>query len=251
MLRDARVQRLLVVAACAVLGVYEGWTVFVRETPALAIQGRHVRSAYEFGQGERVSQGFEMIGNGFTALDVQLMTEGTATVLIACELLRIDPNRPDAPITERAWSVPVKRVSGVQWRRITFPPLTNSNAQIYYLQLRLIGVIEGEQTLAALMRVPSREHPLPVALVVSRENILGGGSLWIGDQRQLGSLSLRAFTHRRTAYERFQADVAPTLPAALRNPAVELVMAIAYQWALLMILRALVMGDGTTRGQHT
>ena len=250
-LRNVSVQRLLFIAACAVLGLYEAWIVFVRETPAVTIQGRHVRAADEFGQGERIAQGFEMIGNGFTAVDVQLATEGTATVLIACELSRIDPSRPDAPITERVWSVPLKRISGVQWRRLVFPALEHSNARIYVLQLRLIGVIEGEQTLAASMRVPSRERPLPIAIVVSRENILGGGSLWIGDQRQLGSLSLRAFTHRRTAYERFRADVAPTLPAALRNPAVELAIAIAYQWALLMILRALVMGDGTTRGQHT
>src|SRR6266508_4043025 len=100
MLRSARVQNLVLAAVCAVLGIYEAWIVFVRETPAVAIQGRHVRPAYEFGEGARVSQVFEMVGNGLTALDVQFVADRMATLLVSCELLRINSSPLDQPVTE-------------------------------------------------------------------------------------------------------------------------------------------------------
>src|SRR6266511_3564766 len=142
MLRNAGVQRLLLVAACAVLGGYEAWMVFVRETPAVTIQGQHTRTANEFGEGAKVSQTFEMMGNGLTAIEVQFATDQMATLLVSCELARFDASRPDEPITEHMWSVPIKRISGVRWQRLTFPALEDSKNRAYMLRLHLDGVIE-------------------------------------------------------------------------------------------------------------
>ena len=67
--------------------------------------------------------------------------------------------------------------------------------------------------------------------------------MWIDDRRQIGSLSLRAFSHWRTAFERFRVDVAPKLPRALQSAVVDIALVAAYQMALLTVLYALLVGD--------
>jgi hypothetical protein len=82
-----------------------------------------------------------------------------------------------------------------------------------------------------------------VGVIVSTDNVYGGGAMWIDDRRQIGSLSLRAFSRWRTAFERFAVDVRPKLPRSLQSVSVEIALAAAYQLALLIVLYALLVGD--------
>lgn len=101
--------------------------------------------------------------------------------------------------------------------------------ETYRLRLQLIGA-----------PAPSSGSGHRVAIVASQENIVGGGSLWLAERRQLGSLSLRAFTRERTAYGRLRAAVAPLVPSPFANPAVALIALIAYQSALAALVYALL-----------
>lgn len=246
MARRQRLYRRVFVGACLVLAVYESWWVFVRETPAVTIQGYHPRAADEFGQSARVSQAFRMTANGLSAVEVQFSTSEPLTLLVRCTLSEISPpgsrDEPREAIATSSRFVTIKRVSGVEWRRISFPGVEASDKRWYVLRLELIGAVRADDASQPLHAPASDSRPR-VALVVSNDNVFGGGALWISDRRQLGSLSLRAFTHRRTAYERFRADVTPALAPILRNAAVDLVIFVTYQWALLTVLYVLLIAD--------
>ena len=238
--------RVILLAAAIVLAAYQVWVAFIRETPAVTIQGYHRKSADEFGRGAVISQAFHMEASGFAAADVQFSTDRPLTLLLRCDLTPID--EPDAertapPVTQ---FVTIKRVSGVEWRRLSFPGEESSGLRWYLLRLELVGAMPADDPSPVPIKPSADRRDLfsgRVGVIVSIDNVYGGGAMWIGDRRQIGSLSLRAFTHRRTAFERFRADVAPSLPRALRSVVVELAIAAAYQVALLTVLYALLVGD--------
>ena len=238
MRRSDRPVRALIAGACLIFGLWEIWAVFIRETPALTIEGAHPWFANEFGEGAQVSETFEMSGNGLTAVDVRFSTDRPVTLIVRCELSQLYTTDPG-----RTWFATIKRVSGVEWRRIQFPPIEWSNANVYTLGLQLIAAVPIDAAAPqATHDRPSDKRPR-VALVISKDNVLGGGLLFIADSRRIGSLSLRAFTRQRTAYGRFRVDVTPKLPPALRHAAVDVLLAIAYQWALLTVIYSLVVGQ--------
>ena len=242
MSRNVRLFRLLFVLGCGILAVCETWAIFFRETPAVVIEGHHLRLADEFWKGRPVSQTFQMFGNGLTAVAVQFSSDRPAAVLVQCELSQIYPSplRDTAPT--RMWSSTRTRASVAEWRRIEFPPIDASNGRVYVLRLQLIAATPIDGPVPQPIREHAPESGPRVALVVSKDNVLGGGQLRIGDQRQVGSLSLRAFTRARTAYERFRADVAPALPPVMRDARVAVGLAMVYQWALLTVVFALLTG---------
>jgi hypothetical protein len=235
--------RLVFVGAVLILGIYEVWSVFVGETPDVSIQGFHLKAADEFGEGVQVSQAFQMGANGLSAIDVQFSTDQPLTLLVRYEVSEIRPPGTFEEIRDAirttSGSVTLKRVSGVEWRRISFSSMEGSDKRWFVIRLALIDAVPVDGIQLRSRAAPDRLQP-PVGLMISRDNVFGGGALWISDRRQLGSLSLRAFSHRRTAYQRFRADLAPTLPPILRSAAVELTIAVAYQWALLTVLYAVL-----------
>jgi hypothetical protein len=236
--------RVLFAAACVVLSAYEIWTFFVRETPALSIQGSHRRLVDEFGRGEPISQTFLMIGNGMKAIDVQFAANQPVTVLLRCELVQMPTYGSADAVSSYTWFATVKRLSGAEWRRISFPPVEMSNTRSFELRLQLIRAVTADDDGTRQLMHPPPDGGPAVAILASKENLFGGGVLSIADKRQSGSLFLRAFTRSRTAYERFRADVAPTLPSVLKNPVVELALLIGYQWALLTVIYAVLLGSG-------
>jgi hypothetical protein len=234
--------RLVLLAAAIVVGAYQFWAAFFHETPAVSIQGYHRKSADEFGRGAIIAQAFHMEASGFAAADVQFSTDRPVNLLLRCDLTPID--EPNAERTAPAVTrfVTIKRVSGVEWRRLSFVGQEGSGLRWYLLRLELIGAAPADD--ASPMPVkPSAEQRDRVGVIVSIDNVYGGGAMWIDDRRQIGSLSLRAFSHRRTAFERFRVDVAPSLPRALQSVVVEVALVAAYQLALLTVLYALLVGD--------
>jgi hypothetical protein len=238
--------RLVLTAAAIVLGAYQIGAAFFRETPAVAIQGFHRKSADEFGRGVAISQAFEFQASGFAAVEVQFSTDRPLNLLLRAELTPID--EPNAARSAPAVSqfVTIKRVSGVEWRRIAFPSEETAGMRWYLLRLELIGAAPADDPSPMPLKSPADRPDLlsgRVGVIVSIDNVYGGGAMWIDDRRQIGSLSLRAFSHWRTAFERFRVDVAPKLPRALQSVAVEIAIAAAYQLALLTVLYALLVGD--------
>lgn len=230
-------------AVCIVLAVYETWTFFVREAPAVSILGNHRRDVEAFGRGVPISQMFLMIGNGLRGIDVRLAADTPATLLIRCQLAQIAPSPGiSEPLVSREWFENVKRVSGTEWRRLSFPAIGASNARLFVLRLQVIRAVVADGDPAARMRLPA-DGPR-IAIVASKDNVVGGGMLSISERPQNGSLFLRAFTTTRTAYSRFRADVAPTLPGVLKSPIVELAVLIGYQWALLTVVFSVLTGAG-------
>lgn len=237
-----RTGRLLFVAAAVVLAAYEAWSVFVRETPAVTIEGFHRKAADEFGEGVQVSQAFRMTANGLDAVDVQFSTDQPLTLMVRCDLAEISEPRNESERLSSTQFITFKQVSGVEWRRISFPTVEEtSDKRWYLLRLNLISAVAPGGS-AARPASPSAVEKPRVGPIISTDNVFGGGSMWIADRRQLGSLSLRAFTRRRTAYARFRADVVPTLPRALQNPVVHLGLAGGYQAAMLAVVYALLFG---------
>jgi hypothetical protein len=237
--RSRRLHVLLFGAAAVLLGGYETWSVFVRESPAVTIQGYHRKAAEEFGQGKRISQAFRMTASGLSAIDVQFSTDRPLTLMIRCELSEIvEPGSPREQLVSRQF-VTLKRVSGVEWRRISFPSVEMSDRRWYLLRLDFIGAVPPDDS-PRLSANPVPDPSARVAVIVSTDNVFGGGALWVADNRQLGSLSLRAFTVRPTAYERFRADVAPSLPRPLHHTVLDVAIAFAYHAAMLTVLYALL-----------
>jgi hypothetical protein len=238
--------RLVLLAAAVVVGAYQIWAAFFRETPAVSIQGFHRKSADEFGRGSIVSQAFHMEASGFAAADVQFSTDRPLNLLLRCDLTPIA--EPNAPRTVPAVTqfVTIKRVSGVEWRRLSFPAEKGLGLRWYLLRLELVGAVPADDPSPLPVKPPADRRDLlsgRVGVIVSIDNVYGGGAMWIDDRRQIGSLSLRAFSRWRTAFERFRIDVAPTLPRALQSVAVEIAIAAAYQLALLTVLYTLLVGD--------
>lgn len=233
---------IIVLGAAIVLGAYEIWAAFFRETPALAIQGFHRKSADEFGRGANVSQAFQFKASGFAAVEVQFSTDRPLNLFLRTELVPIDEpnaNRSAPGVTQ---FVTIKRVSGVEWRRIAFPGEETAGMRWYLLRLELIGAAPADDASPAPVKPPA-DRPDRVGVIVSIDNVYGGGAMWIDDRRQIGSLSLRAFSRWRTAFQRFRVDVAPTLPRTLQSGVVEVAIAALYQAALLTVLYALLVGD--------
>ena len=207
----------------------------------MTIQGYHRKSADEFGQGVSVVQAFA--ASGFAAVDVQFSTDRPLNLLLRCELMPVDePNDAKRGRQAAPHFVTLKRVSGVEWRRLSFAGEEESSRRWYLLRLDLIRAVPAGDDVRSVPDTTSDDRRDRVGVIVSRDNVFGGGALWIGDHRQIGSLSLRAFS-RRTAFERFRADVAPTLPPALRSASIEAAIAVAYLCALATVVYALLIGD--------
>ena len=234
--------RVVLLAAAVVLGAYQIWAVFFHETPAVSIQGYHRKSADEFGRGAIIAQAFHMEASGFAAADVQFSTDRPLNLLLRCDLTPFD--EPNAERTAPAVTqfVTIKRVSGVEWRRLSFPREEGSGLRWYLLRLELIGAVPADDDSPMPVK-PSADRRDRVGVIVSIDNVYGGGALWIDDRRQIGSLSIRAFSRWRTAFDRFRIDAAPKLPRALQSVVVEVALVAAYQLALLTVLYALLVGD--------
>jgi hypothetical protein len=239
---DRRLRGVLFAAAIA-LGLYQAWTTFVRETPAVTIQGFHRKSADEFGRGVAISQAFQFNASGFAAAEVQFSTDRPLNLLLRCDLTPIDePNAPRSAPTVTHF-VTIKGVSGVEWRRLSFPGEETAGMRWYLLRLALVGVTPADEADRPPVTPSAADAADRVGVIVSIDNVYGGGAMWIDDRRQIGSLSLRAFSRWRTAFQRFRADVAPSLPRVLRSAAVEVAIGLAYPLALLTVLYALLVGD--------
>jgi hypothetical protein len=239
----------IVVIACILLGIAEAWYVFVRETPAVSIEGQNRRVIEEFGRGEAVLQLLNA-RKDLASFEIRVSTTTPTTLFLQCDLLDIQRGTPAEPPTQfgegtrvavrATWAATLAGVSGVEWRRIAIPRVDAPDEGTYAVRLRLVDAMPASGA--------PRPHPagLPaggipgVALIASKDNVLGGGAMWIGERRQLGSVSLHVFTGSRTAYERFRAQIAPRLPRPLGHPAVVVAIAVAYQCALAAVVYALL-----------
>ena len=238
-----RLIRLMFGAAAVLVGGYETWSVFVRETPAVTIQGNHLKAADEFGEGVPISQTFGMSASGLSSVEVQFSTDRPLNLMIRCDLLESDGLGSTRERLVASQFTTLKQVSGVEWRRLSFATVETSLKRGYRLQLDLVGAVAANDDSAQRSGEAAPERRPRVAVMVSTDNVFGGGAMWIGDRRQLGSLSLRAFSRLRTAFERFRTDVAPSLPRELQSGLVEVAIAVGYQVALLTVLYALLVGD--------
>jgi hypothetical protein len=208
----------------------------VREHPAVSIQGDQGLLSDEFGTGVPITQTFQMKGGGLTAIDVSFRADEPVDLLLSCELSRMDVTRPGAEISLHAWPITLKRVSGTEWRRLTFPPIALSNGETYVLRLRLVDAVSPGDRRLKRAHAGARTNQPRVAVTVSADNVSEGGSLWIGQTRQVGSLSIRAFTGTRTTYQQFSANVATTWPPVWRMLSVQIAIALVYQLALLALV---------------
>jgi hypothetical protein len=233
--------RTLLVAAASAVGLYDTSAIFIRETPAVAISGQHRIAADEFGRGARVTQLFRMTAGALSAIEVGFATDRPLTVFVHAVVSETDEFGEHGRVVSDKM-LTFKNVSGVSWRRLRVARLGDSYSRWYTLTLQL----DDASVVGAILRRESGAERPRVALVMSRDNVFGGGALWIGDRRQIGSLSMRAFSDRRTAFQRFRADVAPSLPLVLQSAAAEVAIVILYHAALLIVVCALLIGFNPT-----
>jgi len=239
-----------VMIGCLVLWAVEAWYVFVRETPAVSIEGQNRRVVDEFGRGEPVLQSLNA-RNGLTAFEIRVSAAAPTTLFVACELLDVHQGAPGDPPTQfgdetriinrAAWMVTLGRVSGIEWRRIAIPKFDEPADAAYVIRLRLIDAIPAADTAPRPHAAGLFPDGFPgVALIASKDNVLGGGAMWIAERRQIGSVSLHVFTDQQTAYARFRAQIAPKLPRPLGHPVVVAAIVALYQGALATVAYGLL-----------
>jgi hypothetical protein len=176
-----------------------------------------------------------MLGDGLSAVSVRLASDRPARARVRATMYRGQPE--DAAemnlMYRRAESFDLAR--GQQWRTMSLPREDRSHDQWYTVELLLedalpLGGGEG-----------AAEARPTVTIVASHDNPPRGGALWIGGERHHGrSLFLRAHRPGRTVYERFTTEAEPHLPDWLKVPALQLLVAGVFHWALLAFAYALM-----------
>jgi len=109
----------------------------------------------------------------------------------------------------------------------------SSHNRWYTLELVLADVDPG----------PSSDLPPAVSVVASHDNPDRGGVLWVANQRQGGSLVMRANWQGKSLFRRYQTEVEPQLPSALQTPLARWLLVLALHWAVLFLAYTLVVAE--------
>ena len=174
-----------------------------------------------------VAHSFLMRGAGLNGVVIELDALVVTDAVIDWTLWRGHRDKPGT-LTRAFQSRDVVRLHrGRQSIRLPFTRDASSHDRWYTLEIRLPGE-------------PGAPDERNVGVVVSRDNPMRGGVLWVDAVRQPGSLRLRAERQARPLLRQFEAEVAPNLPAPLRNPWAQAGLAVLFHWALIMIALALV-----------
>jgi len=174
-----------------------------------------------------VEHSFLMRGAGLNGVVIELDALVLTDATIEWTLWR--GHRDERETMTRAFqsSEVVRLHRGRQSIRLPFTRDASSHDRWYTLEIRLPGE-------------PGAPDERNVGVVVSRDNPMRGGVLWVDAVRQPGSLRLRAERQGRPLLRQFEAEVVPNLPVPLRNPWAQAGLAILFHWALIMTALALV-----------
>lgn len=174
-----------------------------------------------------VKHSFLMRGSGLNGVVVELDALVMTDARIEWTLWRGYPDEPDTMTRAFQSSESISLHRGRQSVRLSFTRDSSSNDRWYTIELRLPGE-------------PGAPDERNVGVVVSRDNPMRGGVLWVDDVRQPGSLRLRAERQGPPLLRQFENEVVPHLPVPLRNPWAQAGLALLFHWALLMTGLALV-----------
>lgn len=174
-----------------------------------------------------VEHAFLMRGAGLNGVVIELDALVLTDVTIEWTLWRGHRDEPDTMTRAYQSSESVRLHRGRQSVRLSFTRDASSHDRWYTIQLRVLGE-------------PGAPDERNVGVVVSRDNPMRGGVLWVDDVRQPGSLRLRAERQGRSLLRQFETEVVPHLPAPLRNPVAQAAIAILFHWALLLVALSLV-----------
>lgn len=219
---------LIVAVALSALAAAEAYVVFVDQTGTFRIEGRQPA---EFGDLREapVSHVFLMSGEGLTRLRFKLVGRSWDVIDLSWTLWR--GNRDEAPPLTVA-ATGTRRVAlrpGSQWVSVDVPRDGSSHNRYYTIELKL----------EAPPQQPAAQLPF-VAVLGTHDNPDRGGVLWFGETRLSGSMVLHAESRGRTLYRRFQQEIEPDLPAAMRNHALQWMVVIALHWALIVWVAAML-----------
>ena len=230
---------------CTMLVGYEAYRFYdttALHTPSVMIEGEEPIQIAAFGDGAQVTQAFGMTADGLRGVSVRLSSDRPATLEVLCELQRRFEDMPGAYAEIYRWTTILQDVSGTQWRRFDFPPLDGSAGRFYAFSIRILEPDSKPAQGAGDRAVKVVERP-HVTLTGFADNVRGGGVLWLAGTRQVGSLFFQAHGDGETAYARFRLRIEPRLPWPLRNLAVQIMLMLMLNWALLMSCHAMLFGD--------
>ncbi len=174
-----------------------------------------------------VEHSFLMRGAGLKGVVIELDALVLTDAKIEWTLWRGHRDEPKNLTIAFQSSETIRLHRGRQSVRLSFTRDASSHERWYTLEVRLPGE-------------PGAPDERNVGVVVSRDNPMRGGVLWVDDVRQPGSLRLRAERQVRPLLRQFETEVVPHLPAPLRNPWAQAGLALLFHWALLMTGLALV-----------
>jgi len=174
-----------------------------------------------------IAHSFLMRGAGLNGVVIELDALVLTDARIEWTLWRGHRDEPESMTRAFESSQSVRVHRGRQSVRLSFTRDASSHERWYTLEIRLPGE-------------PGAPDERNVGVVVSRDNPLRGGVLWVDDVRQPGSLRLRAEREGRPLLRQFETEVVPHLPAPLRNPWAQAGLALLFHWALLMTALSLV-----------
>lgn len=224
-------------AVCTVALACEIYLVFISRQGTFRIEGKNAFDITGFGAGAVVSHAFVMRGDGLTAVAVQIGSDSRAQVDVQWTLWRGMADQPAEMSRAFEGGEVITLRPGHQWVTFEFTRDASSRDRWYTIELRSRAVARLGATLDE-----GTGAPPTVSLVASHDNPERGGVLWVDGKRQPGSLFMRAERQGRTLYRRFVMEVEPNLPPVLRIRAVQWLGVIAFHWAFLVFVWA-VLGD--------
>ena len=219
----------LFIAVCLGAEIY---LVFMKGSSQFRIEGTDAYEVAEFGSGRPVSHAFLMRGDGLNAVSLYFSSGTGSVVTVQWTLWRGLRDLPQEMTRAFEGTDRLELRPGRQWKTFPFTRDASSRDRWYTFEVRLLE--------ADNVAVRSDAGARQVVLVASRDNPERGGILWIGDDRQPGSLFIRAERQGRTPYRRFVAEIEPNLPRALRIPAVQWAIAITFHWAIFVVALAII-----------
>lgn len=179
-----------------------------------------------FAVGEPVGQTFRILDDGLEGVEVQLSSDRPASVDITWRLLGTARDTPNdgpsrwAPIHEARTTLVLPRGRSVH--RFAFHPIFPSEKRVYQFQVQRLGVRS---------RDPARPGHAVVGVIASRDDALPEGNVVV-DKQQIAEQDLLFQAWSADLFTWFRVRANSSLPRLLRNQNVQLVLLLAYNWAL-------------------
>ena len=187
-------------------------------------KGEDLYAIEAFQHGLPVAHSFVVRGNGLNSVRVQFGRMKAGTVRVRWQLWRGYPDVPDEMSLAFEAEQDLELRAGITWQRFEFPREGNSNKLWYTFQAQLLTPLAEDQR-------PVQDES--TILRASHDNPEQGGALWVGKQRQPGSLVITVTRRAPSLYQQIRSGGAAARRPYWRSPVFLVSAVLAFDFSLL------------------